>query len=54
MSENAFYDLLKRYTKENENGLKDKSSKPKNPSHKLGEDEVKIIVEPGYRHIWSL
>ncbi len=45
MSENAFYDLLKRYSKENEKGLKDKPSKPKNPSHKLGDDEVKIIIE---------
>jgi hypothetical protein len=25
--------------------FKDKPSKPKNPSHKLGEDEVKIIIE---------
>ncbi|MCG2727583.1 MAG: helix-turn-helix domain-containing protein [Candidatus Methanoperedenaceae archaeon] len=27
MSENAFYDLLKRFSKENENGLKDKYQK---------------------------
>jgi transposase InsO family protein len=45
LSENSFYDLLKRYKNESEEGLKDKSSKPKNPSHKLGDDEVKIIVE---------
>ncbi len=41
----CFYDLLNQYSKENEKGLKDKPSKPKNPSHKLGEDEVKIIVD---------
>ncbi len=31
MSENAFYDLLKLYEKESEEGLKGKPSKPKNP-----------------------
>lgn len=44
MSENAFYDLLKRYSKEKEKGLKDKPSRPKNPSHKLGEDEINIVI----------
>ena len=29
LSENAFYDLIKRYSEENEIGLKDKSKKPK-------------------------
>ena len=32
MSENAFYDLIKRHSEEE--NLKDKPSKPKNPSHK--------------------
>jgi hypothetical protein len=43
MGENAFYNFLKRCSKEYENGLKDKPSKPKNPSYKL-KDEVKIIT----------
>jgi hypothetical protein len=45
MSENTFYDLIKRYAIENENGLKDKSKKPKNPYRKLEEDYVIIIIE---------
>ena len=45
MSENTFYDLLKRYSHENDDGLKDKSKKPKNPFRKLEEDDVKIIIE---------
>lgn len=45
MSENTFYDLLKRFSDENENGLRDKSKKPKNPFHKIGQEEVKIIIE---------
>jgi transposase len=44
MSENTFYDLLKRYSKENEEGLKDKSKKPKNPFRKLEEEDVKLII----------
>lgn len=42
MSENAFYDLIKRYSEEE--SLKDKPSKPKNPSHKLDQDETQIII----------
>lgn len=42
MSENAFYDLIKRYS-ENES-LTDKPSKPKNPSHKLDQDDIQIII----------
>ncbi len=42
MSENAFYDLIKRYSEEE--NLKDKSSKPKNPSHKLGQEEMQNII----------
>src|SRR5659263_475547 len=42
MSENAFYDLVKRYSEEE--SLKDKPSKPKNPSHKLGQDEMQNII----------
>lgn len=42
MSENAFYDFIKRYS-ENES-LKDKPSKPKNPSHKLDQDDIQIII----------
>jgi len=45
MSENAFYDLIKRYSEEKENGLIDKSKKPKNPHHKLETDDVKIIIQ---------
>jgi transposase len=45
LSENAFYDLIKKYSDENENGLKDKSKKPKNPYHKLEIDDVKIIIQ---------
>jgi transposase len=37
MSESVFYDLVKRYSKEED--LKDKPSKPKNPSHKLEQEE---------------
>lgn len=44
MSENTFYDLLKRYSKENEEGLKDESKKPKNPFRKLEEEDVKLII----------
>ncbi len=42
MSENAFYDLIKRYSEEE--SLKDKPSKPKNPSHKLDQDEIQNII----------
>ena len=42
MSENAFYDLIKRYSEEE--NLKDKSSKPKNPSHKMGQEEKQNII----------
>ena len=42
MSENAFYDFIKRYSEEE--NLKDKPSKPKNPSHKLGQDDMQIII----------
>ncbi len=42
MSENAFYDLIKRYSEEG--NVKDKSSKPKNPSHKLGQEEMQKII----------
>jgi len=42
MSENTFYDLIKRYSKGE--SLKDKPSKPKNPSHKLGQNEKQIIL----------
>jgi transposase InsO family protein len=42
MSENAFYDLINRYSEEE--NLKDKSSKPKNPSHKLGQEEIQKII----------
>ncbi len=42
MSENAFYDLIKRYSEEE--NLKDKPSKPKNPSHKLGQEEMQNII----------
>jgi hypothetical protein len=45
MSENAFYDLIKRYSEEKESGLKDKSKKPKNPNHKLEIEDVKIIIQ---------
>ena len=45
MSENAFYDLIKRYSEENENGLKDKSKKPKNPHHKLEIDDIELIIK---------
>lgn len=45
MSESAFYELIKRYSKEKEEGLKDKSSAPKNPSHKLGDEEIEIIIK---------
>jgi len=45
MSENTFYDLLKRYSRENEDAFKDKSKKPKNPFRKLEEEDVKIIIE---------
>jgi transposase InsO family protein len=44
MSENTFYGLIKRYSTEKEEGLKDKPSTPKNPSHKLGQDEIQIII----------
>lgn len=45
LSENAFYDLIKRYSEEKENGLKDKSKQPKNPYHKLEIDDVKNIIQ---------
>ena len=43
MSENAFYDLIKRYSEEE--SLKDKSSKPKNPAHKLSQEEKQTIIK---------
>src|SRR5450759_1809685 len=43
MSESVFYDLVKRYSKEED--LKDKPSKPKNPSHKLEQEEIQIILD---------
>lgn len=45
LSENAFYALIKRYSEEKENGLKDKSKKPKNPHHKIEIDDIKIIIQ---------
>jgi len=45
LSENAFYDLIKRYSEENEIGLKDKSKKPKNPHHKLEIEDIDIIIQ---------
>lgn len=45
MCENTFYELIKRYSEESEDGLKDKSKKPKNPFRTLEEDDVKIIIE---------
>ena len=42
MSENAFYDLIKRYS--TEENLKDKPSKPKNPDHKLDQDQIQNII----------
>jgi putative transposase len=42
MSENAFYDLIKRYSEEE--SLKDKPSRPKNPSHKLDQNETQKII----------
>ncbi len=42
MSENAFYDLIKRYSEEGNS--KDKSSEPKNPSRKLGQDDMQTII----------
>jgi transposase len=42
MSENTFYDLIKRYSEDE--SLKDKPSKPKNPSHKLDQDDIQIII----------
>jgi transposase len=43
MSENAFYDLIKRYSEEE--SLKDKSSKPKNPAHKSSQEEKQTIIK---------
>ena len=45
MSENAFYELIKRYSEENESALKDKSKKPKKPYHKLEIEDVKTIIQ---------
>lgn len=45
MSESTFYDLIKNYSKENEASLKDKPSTPINPSHKLGDEEIEIIIK---------
>jgi len=45
MSENAFYDFIKRYSEEE--NLKDKPSKPKNPSHKLDQDDMQIRSDCG-------
>lgn len=46
MSENAFYDLIKRYSEKE--SLKDKPSKPKNPSHKLDQDDMQIIINKAH------
>lgn len=43
MSENAFYDLIKRYSKEKEKGLKDKPSTPKKPFRKLEQNDIESI-----------
>jgi len=43
MSENAFYDLIKRFSEKED--LKDKPSKPKNPAHKLGPEEKELIIK---------
>lgn len=45
MCENTFYELTKRYNEANEDSLKDKSKKPKNPFRKLEEEDVNIIIE---------
>jgi transposase len=45
MSESTFYDLINRYSKEKEESLKDKTSTPINPSHKLGDEEIEIIIK---------
>jgi len=44
MSENAFYDLIKRYSKEKKGGLKDKPSNTKNPFNKLEQEDIEIII----------
>lgn len=44
MSENAFYDLIKRYSKDKEEGLKDKPSNPKKPFRKLDQNNVESII----------
>jgi len=44
MSENAFYDLIKRYSKQNEEGLKDKTSAPKKPFRKLEQNDIESII----------
>lgn len=44
MSENAFYDLIKRYSKEKEEGLKDKPSNPKKPFRKLEQNDIENII----------
>ena len=46
MSESAFYDLIKRDLKEED--LKDKHSKPKNPSHKLEQEEIQTILDKAH------
>lgn len=43
MSETSFYELINRYKEEKEEGLHDKSSRPKEPARKIGHEEEKII-----------
>jgi transposase InsO family protein len=45
MSESTLYDFINRYSKEKKESLKDKTSTPINPSHKLGDEEIKIIIK---------
>ncbi len=46
MSENAFYDLIKRYSEDE--SLKDKPSKPKNPAHKLSQEAMQNIINKAH------
>src|SRR5659263_566825 len=48
MSENSFYDLVQRYSEEE--SVKDNPRKPKNPSHKLGQDEMPNIINKAREH----
>ena len=43
MSENAFYDLIKRFSEEED--LKDKPGNPDSPAHKLGQEEKELIIK---------